>query len=100
MIVAAALLLLSATPAENGSEIVVKQMPDRRCMIGTDGRMFDLARERSDLEAVFAGSADRDRRVRIEGSDAMPYSCVGGLLYLMQRHGITAITVSGATAAR
>lgn len=69
------MLRLSAVPGVEGN-----------CLATIGGKSFDPQDPKA-LEAALAPYADTKSDVRIIGSGNVPYRCIGGVIYTMQRQG-------------
>lgn len=59
---------------------------DGRCIATVEGKSFDPT-DQAALEAALSSYEDQNVTFRVNGSTDVPYRCIGGAVYTLQRSG-------------
>jgi hypothetical protein len=82
-------LLIQAAAVDAPIEVPVA-LADGRCTVTIAGRAIDPQGEPEAMKPAVR-SLPKGRAVKLVGSETIPYRCIGGAIYTLQRHGVAKV---------
>jgi len=82
--------LLLVAPIPNGEVVVRLRGPAEKCQVEVGDRWFEAMPEDLELDRALR-TLPAKKPVRIISDTSLPYRCIGGLIYRLQRLGHTRV---------